>query len=233
MAKRKAVGTEVKGKNNVPFKVTVEKPFNLAAIESVSLSWRTNDDDEKIPSLVFVFHSENKERTHIHYENTIDGDLGKLTEGKRINAQDAHLAHIYNCFMGDGAHTTAGPEKSPLGTVVGKIDGKKAILEDADYDKFFESIVNSFNKGRGGKPVFKTKEGKPIPFWLKLTYSPKGQLQVPLFNNFMDRYREGHDCLLTINPQYDRIQQPSAQNTNPLVATNVAATVVKPKGFEF
>ena len=230
MAKRKAVSSEVSGKNNIPFKVTPEKKFNIAALDSVVVSWRTDDEDVKIPSLVFVFIDKDKERTHIHYENTIDGDIGKLSEEKRLQAQDAHLAHMYNTFMGDGAHITAGPNNTPLGSVINK---DKELVE-ADYSQFFESVAASFNKGRDKKEVFKNKDGKLIPFWLKLTYSPKGQLQVPLFNNFMDRYREGHECLLTINPQYDRVQQPTANTMNsPLTATNVAASVVKPKGFEF
>jgi hypothetical protein len=228
MAKRKAVSSEVTGKNNVPFKVTPEKPFNIAALESVSVNYRTNDEGEKIPSLVFVFIDKDAERTHIHYENVIDGDIGKLTEEKRISAQDAHLAHMYNQFMGDGAHVTAGPNNTTLGSVINK---EKEVIE-AEYDQFFESVAKSFNTGRNKKEVFKDKDGKLIPFWLKLTYSPNGQLQIPLFNNFMDRYREGHDCLLTINPQYDRVQQPSA-NSISVPATNVAASVVKPKGFDF
>lgn len=230
MAKRKAVSNEVSGKNNIPFKVTPEKPFNIAALDSVALSWRTDDDGEKIPSLVFVFIDKDKERTHIHYENVIEGDIGKLTEEKRIQAQDSHLAHMYNTFMGDGAHTTAGPTGTTLGTVLNK---DKEVVE-ADYDQFFESVAKSFNTGRTKKEIFKDKDGKLIPVWLKLVYSPKGQLQIPLFNNFMDRYREGHECLLSINPQYDRVQQPSSNVVgSPLAATNVAANVMKPKGFEF
>lgn len=248
MAVRKAVNSEINSKNYVPFVVTPEAPFNLACIEEMKMTWQTKDD-VKTPALNILFTNGTGERHLSHYENEIGGAIGNLSEDLRIKAQDAHFAHMYDAFMGDGAYKTAGPKahingtlvETPIGTVVkklpkveGQVEDVYKVVEEAEYHKFFESILNSFMTGRGGKPIFLDTKGEPIIFWLKQVYSPKGQLQVPLFNNFIDIYEEGKECLLNIDPMHDLVRKPEiAQNiTNAAInITNAAAGKGAPKGF--
>ncbi len=245
MNKRKAVASDV-GKSNVPLEVTPAKPFNIVALDAVTLNWKTDDEGTKTCSICYAFYDKKKERSHFHYENMIDGDLGKLTEAKRLSAQDAHFAHIYNCYMGDGAHNTAGPNGSPLGSVLEQAPAdagegyKAAVMESADYDKFLLSVVTSMNTGRNGGPVFLKADGveggpgSKIPTHIKVTYSPNGKLQVPLYNNFLAKVVEGRRHLLVINPLYDKVQQPS-QETMAKPSTPVAAAEVNADdlGFDF
>tara|TARA_R110000824_G_scaffold189012_2_gene370419 strand:- start:36 stop:755 length:720 start_codon:yes stop_codon:yes gene_type:complete len=239
MNKRKAVSADV-GRSNVPLEVTPANPFNIVALDEVKLNWKTDDDGVKTCHVSFAFYNKTKERSHFHYENMIDGDIGRLTEKKRLDAQDAHFAHMFNCYMGDGAHATAGPNGSRLGGVLNAIpadagEGYKAtVQEEADYDKFLASIVHSFNTGRAGKPIWLKADGAKIPTWLKVVYSPKGKLQVPLYNNFLEKVVEGKRHLLVINPMYDAVQQPSqesmAKPNTPVAAEGVNADDL---GFDF
>ena len=68
----------------------------------------------------------------------------------------------------------------------------------------------------------------------KVVYSPKGRLQVPLYNNFLERVVENKRHLLVINPMYDAVQQPSqesmAKPNTPVAAEGVNADDL---GFDF
>lgn len=242
---RKAVSVEINSTNYVPFIVTPEAPFNVAGIEKMEITWSKDKDDKKRCALQILFVNSEGTRHHAHYENEIDGDLGTLTEEKRISAQDAHFAHLYDTFMSDGAYRTAGPQGTPLGTVFTKpkpgVDGAEpvaaTVIAEPDYHKFFESVLNSFMTGNDGKPVFQNKDGGIIPVWLKLTYDKDGRLQVPLFNNFVNLYVKGKECLLNIDPRFDVVTKPTSVQNRNATASNTAntnpAAQKKPANFDF
>lgn len=227
MAKRQAVKADLQTSNLKPFKVSKDKPFNIAYLVGVS---EALTEKEK-PMLKFHFVDQDSEQEHIHYEFEIEGDSGKLSAEKKQQAQDFHIAHLYNAFMGDGAHAKAGKNGSPIGTPFeGKEDGKLYQMTEFEFADFFKEVVAAFETGKNGNPVYKTEKGEVIPAWIKLVYDDRGRIQFPLFGNFFEIYREGRDCLLSINPVYDRLEQPTSTKPNAIPITPQGNTVIA-QGF--
>jgi hypothetical protein len=104
----------------------------------------------------------------------------------RIKDQDKIIAQIFDVYAGIGKHAAINNGKG-----LGAVEGKPS----ATWQEFYESVANSFNTIKKGEALYKTVDGKYIPIWLKLTYSPTGETQVPI-GNFIDVIREGKNTLL-------------------------------------
>lgn len=233
---RKAVGSDIQSKEIVPFEVSVETPFNRAAITKVSVTTKeaTESDDEK-SYLVFDFVHESGERFHRHYEFEVHKGMGQMSEDDVVLNQDRKVAHLYNTFMGDGAHAKAANGTHSLGTCFTKnAEGEVVPKAEASWKEFFSSVAKSFNTSNKGGPVFKVDDDTFKTFWIKLTYDKNGKMQVPLFGNFVDEYREGVKCMLDIDPRYDLLAKPSSSVSGVVVKPNVsvAASKAAPKGFK-
>lgn len=211
-----AINESAKAEALIPFTVSVEKMFNVAALYEVGVKEYQDKNDENIhiPVLEFVFRDLEGIQTHIHKEWPIDGDLTSkggetITQAELEDGQSNRIAHIFNTYAGAGGHT--------------KVNGGAGLgadVTDGDdvydfYKKFFASIANSFNTaGPNGTEIYK-KNGKLIPIWIKLIYvRGSNELRFPLRPNFIDRWVEGRPTFLRATTK-DVTAKASATGTVP------------------
>lgn len=215
---RKAVKSNIE-QDIVRFEVTREKPFNVAVITKVYAEMYTSGDEEK-PRLTFEITSPDGKRKQYYSEREITDGMGKMSADQVTANQDRKIAHVYNAFMGDGAHAKAS-NGHEIGTTFD--EAGNALEESEEWIDFFKAVAKAFNEGRDGKPVYLDKDGKPIPFWIKLTYDNKNKPQVPLFGNFISLWVKGQKPLLEIDETYDKVEK--------AVATNLPKTAVNPSNI--
>lgn len=76
------------------------------------------------------------------------------------------------------------------------------------WEELFDSIAEAFNTGAEGQPIY-----GQVPTWLKLTYY-RNNLQLPRFPNFIERKAGNFPQTLSVNLQYDTVEQTA--NDNPM-----------------
>lgn len=210
---RGGVSKEAKSKSVVPFEVSEQNKFNVAQIIKFEASVRKTENDGVVPVLVIHWADTKKEREHFHTEWAIREDVewnGKTYDvNEQVSWQDDMLAHLYNTFAGDGAHSEAGlgeinEEKIASVELPEGLEGEAMI----DWFYFFWSVADQFNNNRDGKPIYQNKDGKPILHWVKLTYNKKDNLQIPKWGNIIDLYVKGKPTLLQMGKKDSYTKKP-------------------------
>lgn len=190
--RRRVIGKDTQGSNNIPFAVTKDNPFVIAKLVEVVVG---ESEEKKNPYLLFHFTDKKGKQTYFHYENFNNEPIEKKSGGEisveELNeTQDRRIAHIFNTFMGTEAHSRVN-EGEGLGA-----DADQTIEDDKEFAKaFFEAIANSFNTARAGGPVFNDAKGNPIYVWMRLVYNG-GRLGFPLYPNFLDVFEQGRPTYL-------------------------------------
>jgi hypothetical protein len=218
---RNGVKKEIQASTDTPFPITYDNYYFLTKLEEVVMEEGESRSGDPQLTLKFKFKSADDNYTHTHTEYAImEGDN---RADDKLDWQDARIAHLYNCFMGENAHA--------------KGKGIGAFKEDAADDgfegnkHFFKALVANFNKdGENKAPIFKNGDA-PVYFWLKLCYNSKGYTQLP-FPNFCQRYVEGEDCILERKSReiYDK-PKPDAPVAGGAAVVTTAPKSGLPKGF--
>lgn len=179
------IDANTRSTNTVPFKVTKEHWYNLAALESVSCDSTEiksgKQQGQTIKTLNFKFVAINPVTGAIdvaqHNEKffPVDPTGAKAKEQQQyLNQKIKHLYEAYAPFPSTGLGFGA-----------------------TDWDSFFQKLADDFNVPTGTgdtattAPIYKTTDGKLIPVYLYLTYrtgtgSSNGLLQIPL-PNFIEK----------------------------------------------
>lgn len=226
---RGAIGTDTQTSNLVAFSISKENPFPQAKLVDVKSQLSKEKEN---PYLSFVFTDGKGKQTFIHneYMNTepIQTKKGNEISVEDQNAtQDRRIGHIYNVFFTTPeAHTKANGGKGLGAGATGK-DVKELTKN------FFDKIAEDFNKGKDGKPVYQTADGKPIIVWLRLTHTAIG-LQFPLYPNFIDRYVQGRPTYLRpgAKDEYEPVKRNSKKNTISVSEAEGVEENDLPPGFE-
>ena len=239
---RKGVSKDAKSGSVVPFKVSADNKFNIAYLKSVEVGTRKREDEGKtVPVITFHFiNGPKEERQHYHTIWYIDGPWETKSKTYTVEDQNAQqddfFAHIWDCYMGVGSCASV-----DLGGGItdayadAAFEGVEGIEDDgsveSDYFLFYHKVAKQFMEGNSGKPIMIGEDGKPIPAWLKLTYY-KGKLGIPLFGNFLDRYRKGVETLLVMGPRdkFEPAPAPSVMSA-PSVSNDDIAEDDIPDGF--
>lgn len=193
------ITTETKHTNNIPIpSVTQITPnpeypngyhFPKARLVNVVCNPELEKkDSSKVAVLQFIF-KDKKDRQHIHTEweiETTDDDWSK-----KINSMNERIKHIYVEAFGEKAFPSTG-----IGTTATTFKG------------FFQEVADAFNnmKDEAGNKVYSKGE-----YYLKLTFY-KTTLGFPLSPPFLQRVLQNSNCILAINPKYDKIKPEETNN---------------------
>lgn len=168
--------------------------FHKATLQSVSVE--EVGKNEKYTVLSFKFLDHEGIKTFVHSEFMVSET--DENADKKIAGMNTRIKHIWEAFR----------KELPTDS-----KGNKGLGTDAtSFEDFFRKIAEAFNtKGHEGTPIYKNKEGKFIPVWIKLGYyGTKGNIGFPLSPNFIERLTESNIVqpkVLTINLKYDKIEQ--------------------------
>lgn len=189
---------ETKSKNLVPFNPPIRNAedrtwkFPSAKLVQVLAKEQEKKDGSLTQVLQFIFVSADNVQTFIHTEWELEEEDSKFDT--KLAGMQSRIKHIYEAFA-------TFPEKG-IGTKA------KNIKE------FFATVAKEFNVENEGKKLIDNN-----PVWIKLTYY-KNRLQFPLSPNFIEAYVKDKKCKLTVNLEYDSIEQIQAPSANTGISSN-------------
>lgn len=187
---RRGVGT-ARGTQRLKFTHEISKPNGLfiAQLLSVDVTNILIGEDKsgmpsfnglEIPRIAFVFCSTEEDVNKRHYVthsfSAIESNVKTIPGGSeewKVNAMFDWFKHILNVYVFKGRDLTD-VEEEALSLPFEDFDeqGDYAAIEVeeviAGYKILFENVQNMLNVGTEGKPVYKTKDGKVLPVWVKL-----------------------------------------------------------------
>lgn len=158
----------------------------------------------EIPKIVFTFASNEDDLTKRHFVplqfTAVESNVNTIPDGKeewKVNAIFDWFKHLLNVFVLKGREMTDA-EADALSLSFEDFDeeGNYSPVEPevviAAWKTLFENVENILNRGNDGKPVYKTKDGKILPTWIKLVRYIKnnkkgwqavnnGDLSLPVF----------------------------------------------------
>ena len=134
----------------------------------------------EIPRITITFASNEEDVTKRHYIsitfNAVESNVNTIPGGKeewKVNSVFDWFKHILNVYLLKGRELTD-EEANALSLNFEDFDeqGEYVAVEPEDvvagWKVLFENFENIMNRGRDGQPIFKTKDGKNIPVWMKL-----------------------------------------------------------------
>lgn len=134
----------------------------------------------EIPKLTLTFASNEPNANERHYQTltftAVESNVETIPGGKnewKVNSVFDWLKHILNVFVLKGRELNE-EEEAALSLSFEDFDenGEYVAVEPeeviAGWKVLFENFQNIMNTGRDGEPVYKTKDGKDIPLWIKL-----------------------------------------------------------------
>lgn len=187
---RRGVGT-ARGTTRLKFSHELAKQNGLfiGHLDSVTLSTITIGEDTtgmpsfnglEIPRITIIFASNEEDVAKRHYIslsfNAVESNVNTIPGGKeewKVNSVFDWFKHILNVYLLKGRELTE-EEASALSLSFEDFDeqGEYVSVEPEDvvagWKVLFENFENIMNRGRDGQPIFKTKDGKNIPVWIKL-----------------------------------------------------------------
>lgn len=185
---------ETKSSNNIPFdapykdKETGKWKFPYGFLTAVVAEAEKETKKGKKTALTFTFKDDKG-----HVFNHIEWGFEPTDEKaeKKIEAMNTRIKHIYTQFA---EFPTAG------------IGAKAKSFHD-----FFKAVAEAFTgKGEDAKPIYKNADNKNIPIWIKVIYGQGNNVQFPYAPNFLEKVIPNQDCKLTVNLQYDVVEQKAA-----------------------
>lgn len=187
---RRGVGT-ARGTTRLKFSHELAKQNGLfiAHLDSVALSMIKIGEDTtgmpsfnglEIPRITITFASNEEDETKRHYIslsfNAVESNVNTIPGGKeewKVNSVFDWFKHILNVYLLKGRELSE-EEAASLSLNFEDFDeqGEYVSVEPEDvvagWKVLFENFENIMNRGRDGQPIFKTKDGKNIPVWIKL-----------------------------------------------------------------
>ena len=134
----------------------------------------------EIPRITITFASNEEDVTKRHYIsitfNAVESNVNTIPGGKeewKVNSVFDWFKHILNVYLLKGRELND-EEANALSLNFEDFDeqGEYVAVEPEDvvagWKVLFENFENIINRGRDGQPIFKTKDGKNIPIWIKL-----------------------------------------------------------------
>lgn len=187
---RRGVGT-ARGTTRLKFSHEMAKQNGLfiGHLDSVTISTITIGEDTtgmpsfnglEIPRITIMFASNEEEVNKRHYVsltfNAVESNVNTIPGGKeewKVNSVFDWFKHILNVYLLKGRELNE-EESEALSLSFEDFDeqGEYVSVEPEDvvagWKVLFENFENIMNRGRDGQPIFKTKDGKNIPIWIKL-----------------------------------------------------------------
>lgn len=187
---RRGVGT-ARGTTRLKFSHEMAKQNGLfiGHLDSVTISTITIGEDTtgmpsfnglEIPRITIMFASNEEEVNKRHYVsltfNAVESNVNTIPGGKeewKVNSVFDWFKHILNVYLLKGRELNE-EESEALSLPFEDFDeqGEYVAVEPEDvvagWKVLFENFENIMNRGRDGQPIFKTKDGKNIPIWIKL-----------------------------------------------------------------
>lgn len=211
------VKTDTVSTTQIPFNVSKENPFNkcyLVNVEAKETEIKKGDRvGQKPTTLSFTFESGDKTKRHTETIWPLTDNPESEEFNKKFGWMEQRIKHLLEKYI-DVTEDVA------------------AVLSGESFEEFFTNVAKVFNTGKGGKPVFKTEDGKGILMWIKLTYDNNNRLQFP-FPNFLEKVGETNKeapKTLTIGNK-DKIDKSSTSTNAPGVKQ--ANTQDIPDDFDF
>ena len=239
--------TTARGTQRLKFSHTDAKPNGLfmAHLESVDVSMIKIGEDStglpsfngmEIPKLRFLFTSNEADEAKRKYvtltftpaESNVDTIPGGKSEWKVTNIFDwvQHLFKVYVLKCREFTEEEAAKLSLPFedfdenGEYV-PVDVETVV---AGWTQLFNNIEDIFNRGKEGKPYYKTTDNKIVPVWIKLirynktkkngwTPLQNGELTFPTF--------VGEGCVELFRP-----------NEMPAIKLNTITECITPKDIE-
>jgi len=149
---------------------------------------------EEIPRITFTFPTNEDDVTKRRYVtlsfNAVESNVLTIPGGKeewKVNQIFDYIRSILNVFYFKGRALTEEEEDAlSLNFVDFDEQGEYSAVDVADviagWKLLFENVSNMLNNNAEGKPVFKTKDNKIIPLWIKLLrhvkHNKKGWINV-------------------------------------------------------
>lgn len=134
----------------------------------------------EVPRIVITFASNEEDVTKRHYVSisftAVESNVNTIPGGKeewKVNSVFDWFKHILNVYLLKGRELND-EEANALSLNFEDFDeqGEYVAVEPEDviegWKVLFENFENIMNRGRDGQPIFKTKDGKNIPIWMKL-----------------------------------------------------------------
>lgn len=187
---RRGVGS-ARGTSRLKFSHEMAKPNGLfiGHLDSVVLSTIKIGEDTSgmptfngldIPRITLTFASNEDDVTKRHYAslsfNAVESNVNTIPGGKeewKVNSVFDWFKHILNVYLLKGRELTD-EESAALSIPFEDFNeqGEYVAVEPEDviagWKVLFENFDNIMNRGRDGQPIYKTKDGKNIPIWMKL-----------------------------------------------------------------
>ena len=187
---RRGIAT-ARGTQRLKFTHTDAKPnaLFLAHLDSVDVSTIKIGEEStglpsfngmEIPRLRFTFTSNEAEEAKRRYvtlsftpaesnAETIPGGKGEW----KINTIFDWIKHLYNVYVLKGRELTEEEAAAFELPFVDFDENGQYVPVDveivvAGWTQLFNNIENAFNRGKDGKPCYKTADNKIIPVWIKL-----------------------------------------------------------------
>ena len=239
--------TTARGTQRLKFSHTDAKPNGLfmAHLESVDVSMIKIGEDStglpsfngmEIPKLRFLFTSNEADEAKRKYvtltftpaESNVDTIPGGKSEWKVTNIFD-WVQHLFKVYVLKGREFTE-EEAAKLSLPFEDFDenGEYVPVDVetvvAGWTQLFNNIEDIFNRGKEGKPYYKTTDNKIVPVWIKLirynktkkngwTPLQNGELTFPTF--------VGEGCVELFRP-----------NEMPAIKLNTITECITPKDIE-
>lgn len=239
--------TTARGTQRLKFSHTDAKPNSLfvAHLESVDVSMIKIGEDStglpsfngmEIPKLRFLFTSNEADEAKRKYvtltftpaESNVDTIPGGKSEWKVTNIFD-WVQHLFKVYVLKGREFTE-EEATKLSLPFEDFDSNGEYVPVdvetvvAGWTQLFNNIEDIFNRGKDGKPYYKTADNKIVPVWIKLIrynktkkngWSPiaNGELAFPTF--------VGEGCVEVLRP-----------NEMPAIKLNPINECIIPKDIE-
>lgn len=196
-----------RGTQRLKFTHELAKPNGLflAHLDSVVLSTITIGEDKtgmpsfnglEIPKIVLTFASNEEDVTKRHYVTlqftAVESNANTIPGGKeawKVDTVFDWLKHILNVYVLKGRDLTD-EEAMALSLSFEDFDeqGEYVPVEPESvingWKQLFENFENIINRGKDGKPYYKTKDNKDITVWIKLLrYTKNGKRGWKAINN--------------------------------------------------
>ena len=163
-----------------------------------------------LPSLKFVFKNhlrkEDKDRAERFFTYVESVIISKKNDGTPMDTKVLtnlyeqmwdRLKHIHDAYSNEENY-------KPFGELPEIDETADVDVRVTQFTKFFKTVADAFNKGKGGKAIFTDKEGNGLPVAIKLLANyPSGKwLTIPNFvgEGFIERFIPGRPLTIEVKP---------------------------------
>jgi hypothetical protein len=224
------ITNEIVAKGKVPMQPSVAQPYHTVIFGGMKEEQiDTKNGPLNVLNISFLSVDKEKEHKQTLFVPTIRAPYTDYDYSKAVREFQGYIKHVYSAFKTLLPTTTLGKAGYVAFTDEMSEEDKEQINSE-NFSKFFKAIINDFETGANGKPIYLDANGKPIVAWLKLVYDKDNNVTTPRSPistnaNFIERFVEGKTkpTTLVINPKYDKLV-PSQKDSKPVAQTTAAHT---------